>query len=651
VSVIPEPTVGQAPSEAGSSAVDPASIAEGTDVIFHNGVILTMDEASPQASAIHIQDGRITSVGQDGDVLAESGPNTFVVNLQGLTLMPGIVDAHSHMFAEPDPAQVQATLLRTGVTTTAEMYVDEPLLQRLLELDADEALRVRLSAYLLYDTSCGEPLDEWWRAYPPTRAPGEMLRIGGIKVFTDGGSCHAPAVTFEYANGIGTGDLFFTQPELEAALQTIDGAGYQAAVHAIGDRALDVVLGAFESLWGGANPRRHRIEHNAVIRPDQLARYTAAQPVATIFAPFATCHKLGGETRFKYDVPEAYRTWEWPWRDLLDANPGLHVAWHGDMPHVFPPDVFYQLFAMVTRAELAPDGSICQPPDWIVHNALTVEEALHLMTVGSAYALDREAEVGSLVPGKFADVVVLSDNPLTVPALALKDLQVLMTMVGGRVEYCAEGMEALCPSTSGPAPTPAATAGFRDDFDAALDPGWNWLNEDPSAWSLAETPGWLRLALSQGGFLTTTPSNVLLRSAPAGDFDLRTWVRVSPSRNYEFAGLIVRFGDDIVLQFGHGYCDAPGACAGDGYYFDNLQAGASVGGNFASAGLGGSEDLLRLVRRGDTYTAYYLVDDTTWIEVGSHTVDRPPVSVGVVAAQASAPGPVAEFDFFEIAAP
>jgi predicted amidohydrolase YtcJ len=647
--VILEPTVRSELSETVSSAVSTASVAGGTDVIFHNGVILTMDDGRPTASAIHLVGETIASLGDDAAVLAEAGSGTAVIDLAGRTLMPGFVDAHSHMFAEPDPAQVQATLLQTGVTTTAEMYVDEPLLQRLLELEAGGGLRVRLSAYLLYDTSCGDRLDEWWRAYPSTRRPGEMLRIGGIKVFTDGGSCNAPAVAFDYGNGVGQGDLYFTQPELEAALRSIDGAGYQAAVHAIGDRALDVVLGAFESLWGGVNPRRHRIEHNAVIRPDQLARYSAAQPVATIFAPFATCHKLGGETRFKYEVPDANRTWEWPWRDLISANPGLHLAWHGDMPHVYPPDAAYHLFAMVTRAELAPDGSICQPPDWIAHNALSADEALQLMTIGAAYALDRDQEVGSLVPGKFADLVVLSDNPLTVAPLALKDLQVLMTMVGGHVEYCAEGAETLCPSTSGPAPAPAAIAGFRDEFEAALEPGWTWLNEDPSGWSLTETLGWLRVNLSIGGFLAGVPSNVLLRPAPMGDFDLRTRVRHAPARNYEFAGLIVRFGDDRVLQFGHAYCDAPGACAGDGYYFDNLQAGTSVGSNFASAGSGGSEDQLRLARRGDTYSAYYIVDDATWIEIGSHTVDQPPVSVGLVAAQAQDAGAVAEFDWFEVA--
>jgi predicted amidohydrolase YtcJ len=609
-----------------------------------------MDEAQPTASAIHIQGEKIVSVGDGAAILAEAGPATTLIDLAGHTLMPGFVDSHSHMFGDADPDAAQETLLRTGVTTTAEMYVDPPLLERLLELAANDELRVRLSAYMLYDTSCGDVLDEWWRAYPATRVPGEMLRVGGIKVFTDGGSCGAPAVTFDYGNGVGQGDLYFAQPQLEAALRTIDEAGYQVAVHAAGDRALDVVLGAFENLWGGANPRRHRIEHNAVLRPEQLARYSSAQPVATIFAPFATCHALGGETRFKYQVPDDHRTWEWPWRDLIDANPGVHFAWHGDMPFVFPPDAIYQLFAMVTRAELADDGSLCEPTDWIAHNALTVEEVLHLMTDGAAYALDRGAEVGSLTAGKYADVIILSADPLTVPPLALKDLQVLMTMVGGAVEYCADGMQTLCPQGQAtPAPTSAALP-FRDDFDGALKTGWTWLREDPSAWSLTAVPGWLRIGLSTEGFLAGAPANILVRPAPQNDFDLRTRVRVAPTRNFEFGGVIVVFDEDAILQFGHSYCDfAP--CAGEGYYFDNLQDGAVVGANFGTPGDGRGEDVLRLVRQGNAYIGYYLVDDTTWIEVGRHVVDQPPLSVGLIAAQAPAPGTAAEFDYFEITAP
>jgi predicted amidohydrolase YtcJ len=650
----PTPVPPSAPSAAAgvSPTSQPVSASGGADIIFHNGVLLTMDGARPEATAIHIQGEKILAVGDEAAILAEAGPQTILVDLGGRTLMPGFVDAHSHMFEDDDPQAAQDVLLQNGITTTADMYVDESRLAALQGVANSDGLRVRLSAYLTYNTACGEPIGDWFKGLAPTRTPGEMLRIGGVKIFADGGSCNVPAVSFEYPGGYGQGDLYFTVDQLTPIIRQFDQAGWQVAIHALGDRAIDVVLHAYINALGGVNPHRDRIEHNAVVRPDQYPLYTQANVVATIFGPFATCAKLGDPTRFKYRVPDDHQTWEWPWKELMQANPSVHFAWHGDMPHVFTTDIFAHLYGFVTRNQIADDGTVCQAPDWLAANALSRQQALELMTMGSAYALDRDGEVGSLTPGKYADLIILSDNPLTVEPRALRDLQVLMTMVGGSVEYCAEESSELCPAASASEPASIQSGGFHDDFEGTLDPAWSWFQNDAPGWSLTEDPGWLRLKFSTGSFVNPPPpSNLLVRPAPDGDFDLRTHVRVAPTRNFELAGLVVLFDDSSVVQFGHGFCSVPTACAGDGYYFDDVQDGSPVGGNFASPGFGATEDELRLVRTGDTYTAYYLVDDTTWIEVGSHTVDRQPVSVGLIAAQAPSTGPYAEFDDFEMTQP
>jgi hypothetical protein len=137
--------------------------------------------------------------------------------------------------------------------------------------------------------------------------------------------------------------------------------------------------------------------------------------------------------------------YEWPWRDLLDANPDLHVAWHGDFPWVGPINPFLHLFNLVTRQALREDGSICEPPPWQLSQTITVEEALPMMTSGSAFALFRETEVGSLEPGKLADLIVISANPFSIDVDELKDIEVRMTMIGGEVLFCAPGHEAICP--------------------------------------------------------------------------------------------------------------------------------------------------------------------------------------------------------------
>jgi hypothetical protein len=166
-------------------------------------------------------------------------------------------------------------------------------------------------------------------------------------------------------------------------------------------------------------------------------------------------------------------------------------------------------------------------------------------------------------------------------------------------------------------------------------------------------PGWLRLNLSTGSFFgDVPPSNLLIRPAPSGDFDLKAWLRFSPVRNFELAGLVVVFDEASVLQFGRGFCEVPGSaeCVGDGLYFDNIQGGSPVGGNFAAPSLLGVDYLLRLQRQGNTYDAAYSTDGSTWVPLGSHTVDRPPISMGLIAAQAETPGNFADFDYVELTA-
>lgn len=202
-----------------------------------------------------------------------------------------------------------------------------------------------------------------------------------------------------------------------------------------------------------------------------------------------------------------------------------------------------------------------------------------------------------------------------------------------------------------PSPTTPPSSSIREEFDGKISPGigWTWLRNDPSNWSLSTTPGWLRINLSTAGYLSGLPTNVLTTSAPQGDFDIRTSVKFSPSQNFEFAGLIVLFDEKSVLQAGRAYCDL-GNCPGSGFYFDNLQNGSAVGGNSGTAG-SSSVSQIRVVRQGNTYTAYYQTDGVNWVVIGSHTVDRQPVSIGLIAAQAPAAGVFAEFDYIEINQP
>ncbi len=430
---------------AGSPPPEPRPAADPRqEIVFHNGVILTMDETRPEAQAVAVRGEKITAVGDNESVLAAVGSGATLIDLDGATLMPGFVDAHTHLLNDAEQyfdmslAEVQQLALENGITTIGNMYVDERILKEIRAFEP--ALRLRASLYLVMTDNCGEPQRDWYREHPPTRTPGEMLRIGGVKIFTDGGTCKEPAISYEITPGEGFGDLFLEQERLNGMVREAQEAGYQVAIHAIGDRAVEQAQNAIAAaLDGRPNTYRHRIEHNSVIRPEQLPRYGEIGIIPVVFGLYAFCEPFGPPPF------GAYQTWEWPWRALLDANPGLPVVWHGDDPFFGRVRPLDDLYSLVTRNEIGRDGRICEALPWHKQHTVTAEEALQMMTTNSAYALFRDEEVGRLSPGFYADLIILSANPLAVDPQDIPQMDVWLTMAGGRVEHCAQNHENLCP--------------------------------------------------------------------------------------------------------------------------------------------------------------------------------------------------------------
>ena len=224
-------------------------------------------------------------------------------------------------------------------------------------------------------------------------------------------------------------------------------AGYQAAVHAIGDRAVEQALNALEkALDGQPNTPRHRMEHVSVIPADQLPRFGELGIIPVLIGQYPNCSPYGPP------LPEGYREMEWPWRALRDANPNLPIAWHSDVPFQSG-NPFDHLLDFVTRLDRSGPAS-CTPEDWLLDDTISVNEALSIMTIQSAYALSRESEAGSLTPGKYADFIVLLNDPLEAEPNLLAQNRVQLTVVGGQIEYCKSTEADLCPGFSNRDPVP-----------------------------------------------------------------------------------------------------------------------------------------------------------------------------------------------------
>jgi predicted amidohydrolase YtcJ/peptidoglycan hydrolase-like protein with peptidoglycan-binding domain len=456
----------------GSPAVaGPVAAGGAPDIIFHNGNLLTMEEDRPAAQAIAIAGDRILAVGSDSEVLALAGPGTTIVDLQGRTMTPGFINGHSHHIPQrykwgfDGLDQAVQSALEQGWTGLTELAVDQAELDELIEAAEGGRLPVRVNAYLLVKTFEGESLGEWFNAYRPGQTFGTTLRIAGLKVFTD------------FDNGT---VLYWEPAELEAFLRQRSEEGWQVTLKSVSTLSLELVLDAVEPiLQGGSNAGpRYRIEHALAVNDAQLARLARMGIIASIQPGIVGV--ISGEPDLSEIVAREGTEAVARWRDMADAgvpmvgspyNPdGVNVEYTSPS-HVSPLGVAYRGATQIGLAGHTPEA-------WMVQHALSVEEILPLLTIDAAYATIEESERGSLAPGKLADVVILSQNPLAVPVASLLEIDTLMTMVGGDVAWCAPGAEALCSGAASPLPPPPA---------ADAPPGWPVLgvgSRGPEAFAL-----------------------------------------------------------------------------------------------------------------------------------------------------------------------
>jgi len=260
-----------------------------------------------------------------------------------------------------------------------------------------------------------------------------VLRMGNLKSFADGALgaetawMDAPFADRPGYSGLASADLM-DSAGMFASIQGADKAGLQISIHAIGDRAIHTVLDLFERAEREDGPadRRFRIEHVQHLRPDDAGRFKSLGVIASM-QPY---HAIDdGRWAEKVLGPERIKT-SYAWRLLLDH--GAVLAFGSDWP-VAPLDPLSGIYAAVTRRTL--DGK--NPQGWVPEQRITVAEAVHAYTVGSAFAEHQEKVKGSLEPGKLADLAVLTDDIFRMPANDLDKARVYMTVFDGSVIYTA----------------------------------------------------------------------------------------------------------------------------------------------------------------------------------------------------------------------
>jgi hypothetical protein len=372
------------------------------------------------------------------------------------------------------------------------MWADDGYVQELLNAEAEGRLRLRVNVFPIFnegilDNGNKVIVRAWHPENDPITDSDRILRIPGIKFFVDGAGVPGrgcPAMSqpydasttsqewFQQICGSEYGDLYWSQEELNQAVAEVQAAGFRAAFHAMGDQAIETALNAVEfSLDGQSNLQiRHQIQHSSLLRPDQLDRYVSMHILASVRGYFNTCDQDEYASEWaanRYALPgagvHAYLETDFGW--TADPDDPLALRISNPMIH---------LYALVTHQQIRSDGA-CLPAPWLARHEITVEQALRMMTYEPAYAVSQEDVLGTLEPGKYADLIILSESPAAVDPDALKDLEVWMTMVGGQVEYCASGREAFCPGlqpTTGPTQSevePVSIKLFVEEASVAAD--------------------------------------------------------------------------------------------------------------------------------------------------------------------------------------
>jgi len=291
--------------------------------------------------------------------------------------------------------------------------------------------RARIAGTLKTRIYAGMSLSNWKTLHEKVKAQGwgdKWLRIGALKEFVDGSLGSHTAAFFDPFSDTPNDAGFFVigEEELYRRIKSADSAGLQVMTHAIGDKAIHTLLNSYERVASenGVRDRRFRIEHAQHIHPNDLKRF-ATLGVIPSMQPYHCIDD--GRWAEKIIGYERCKT-TYAFRSLLDA--GARFAFGSDW-FVAPPTPLEGIYAAVTRRTLDDKN----PGGWIPEQKITVVEALKAYTAWAAYASFEENIKGSLEPGKLADFVILEKDITAIDPVEIRNVQVLKTVVGGKVVF------------------------------------------------------------------------------------------------------------------------------------------------------------------------------------------------------------------------
>jgi predicted amidohydrolase YtcJ len=406
--------------------------------VVNSLVLADLDLADPGASMgpPDVRGGRI--------VTDAAGRPTGLLEEQAQQLVVALVSPHPVRELADAIDRAGARYLSEGITSCTEAGIGGGWIgQSPVELAAYQAardsgrLRVRTELMIASDvlhplgSHPGDEMDLGLDLGLRTGFGDDWLRLGAMKIFTDGSLVGRTAAMHDaYACGE-HGYLQEDPTDLRARIIAAHRSGWQVAAHAIGDRAIDLALDAYaaaQARYPRADPR-HRIEHFAASRPDQVTRAAQLGVIAVPQGRFA--FELG-DGMLAAVGPQRH-SWLYRQQTLLQA--GMMLPGSSDRPVV-------QGAPLPGIGDMVRRHTAAGAP-FNTGEAITAHEALRAYTTGSAYASHQEHLKGSVTGGKLADLTVLSEDPTMVSPDAIGGIAVLATFVDGLCRYSSGSITGL----------------------------------------------------------------------------------------------------------------------------------------------------------------------------------------------------------------
>jgi predicted amidohydrolase YtcJ len=364
----------------------------------------------------------------DGKIEREAdGKPTGVLRELALNLIKDAVPSLSEKIIFSNMVKAMTELHSLGITSIQDVRLMGGLdgadsLQSFQKLNEQDRLNIRCHVSLP-----GEMTDEAINIGLRTGYGDDRLKIGHLKFFADGGMGARTAWMLEKYVDAEYGMPLTSVKDIESAVSKADGAGLSVMVHSIGDRANREIVSMFERIEE-TNPERphipHRIEHVQMIRPEDLEKMGQLQSITTSCQPNNLSLDIsmiemavGDKSQYTYTL-----------KSIL--NNKLPLILSSDAP-VCDPNPFMGIFSAVTRKRM----NNTPEKGWHMEQALTVEEAVAGYTIAPAIASGVKNVLGSITPGKFADIIVLDKDIFSIDPEQIKNIKIDITVFDGQIVY------------------------------------------------------------------------------------------------------------------------------------------------------------------------------------------------------------------------